>query len=254
MIKGSISSSAPLRLTDVQAETVSSFLKEHSAYVRSVGAENALSKRDCIDESLLSCFTLLRPLIKKSDSDLKKYLESLIGYSSIEEVYLAFDCLVMDNSIPDPQARVFKLLQDFMDVQRRSKDFDIPEASLLSRFAKAVKPAGLSQSLLTRVSDGLLSSLPSLVESLLEDLISLQRVSSWKRSSSNLTTSEPPIKKLDRGKVFKERLCFKCNEACHLANACPHRNKVESIRLLDVVDRTPSFLTNPLNGKKECYR
>ncbi|KAL0213273.1 hypothetical protein RCL1_006899 [Eukaryota sp. TZLM3-RCL] len=121
MIKGSLSSSAHLRLTDVQAESVSSFLKEHFAYVRYVGAENALSMQDCIDNSLLSCFTLLCPLIKKSDSELKKYLESLIGYSSIEEVYLAFDGLVMDNSIPDPQARVFKLLQDFMDVQRRSK-------------------------------------------------------------------------------------------------------------------------------------
>ncbi|KAL0218224.1 hypothetical protein RCL1_009072 [Eukaryota sp. TZLM3-RCL] len=221
-----------LKLTDVRAVSVLSFLEDYSTHVKSVGSDKVLPLRDCIAEDLMSCFSLLHPNVKKSDSELRKYLESLLGYNSIEEAYSALDALSMDDSIVDPQARVFQLLRELMVIQKRSKEFEIPDSCFLPRFAKAVRPKGLSLSLLCRISDGLLPTLATLVETTIDDLLSFERTLSWKRSSTSLS-SEPPLKKLDRGTVFKERRCFKCHEAGHPANVCPKKAKVEAIRFLN---------------------
>ncbi|KAL0217825.1 hypothetical protein RCL1_008674 [Eukaryota sp. TZLM3-RCL] len=245
------------RLTDVRAESVSRFFQEHSAYVKSVGAEHALSMRDCLGDGLLECICLLRPSTKKSDPELKRYLESLLSYSCIEDAYSAFDALSMDLSLKDPHSRVFKLLSEFLEIQRRSKGFGIPEKALLPRFAKAVRPLGVSLSLLTRISDDILPSLSNVVEATLADLIDFERCATWKRTSSSLkvlpgASLEPGIKRIDRGKAFKERLCFKCHQPGHLANVCTNP-KTETVRYLNFHEECPSNLSNPLSyfGKEK---
>ncbi|KAL0216965.1 hypothetical protein RCL1_007448 [Eukaryota sp. TZLM3-RCL] len=236
------------RLSDVRADSVTVFLKDYAAYVKSAGLD-ARNLRDCIEESLLECFYLLNPSLKKSDSELKRYLEGLTSYNSIEDAYLDLDALRMDLSISDPHARVFKLLQEFMGILRRSKVFGLSEKSLLPHFASAVKPYGLSQSLLSRISDGILSSLSGLVAATIADLTDFERVMSWKRPHSALKshTETPDVKRPRRSEVFSKKLCFKCNESGHYANECPkHTNRINFIAA-ESNDKAPAFISNPLS-------
>ncbi|KAL0217941.1 hypothetical protein RCL1_008790 [Eukaryota sp. TZLM3-RCL] len=251
----SVSSAICPRLVDVRAESVSFFLTDYSAHVKSAGVDQAMRLKDCVSEPLLDCISLLDPSVLKSDTNLRNYLVALTEYAKIEEAYAAYDSLAMDGAISDPTERVFHLLQEFLAIQKKAKDFGIPDSALLPRFAKAVRPRGLSQSLLTRISDGILSTLALLVETTLDDLLSLERSAGWKRTSASINSgvySEPPLNKVDRERVFKERLRFKCNQPGHLANSCHNKvEKIESIRYLNTnVSCPPPSLMNPLSLKR----
>ncbi|KAL0217221.1 hypothetical protein RCL1_007704 [Eukaryota sp. TZLM3-RCL] len=216
------------QLKDAYAENISTFLLEYSAYEKSVGVEvPAVPLRECIEESLLEGFELAEPKIRKSTAELKSFLRALSGFDSIEDAYSAFNALVMDESILEPRARVFKYLQQFNSVKNRASEYNIAEKALLRRFAKGVRPLGLSESLLLRIADDVLESFSELVESTLNDAVDFARTSGWKkRTSSSLDSVVPISKKGDhqefmknRSQALAQRLCFRCHKPGHVASA-----------------------------------
>ncbi|KAL0217429.1 hypothetical protein RCL1_008010 [Eukaryota sp. TZLM3-RCL] len=88
------------QLTDADAENISTFLLEYFVYEKSVGVEVPdVPLRECIEESLAEGFDLFEPQIRKSTAELKSFLRALSGFVSIEKAYLAFNALVMNESI-----------------------------------------------------------------------------------------------------------------------------------------------------------
>ncbi|KAL0221620.1 hypothetical protein RCL1_001474 [Eukaryota sp. TZLM3-RCL] len=134
---------------------------------------------------------------------------------------------------------------------------------MLVSFARGLYPKGSVDSLVSRIEDGIISSLADLFEISLDELTDLDRVRLWKQplpvsssagekrrigdsnfsSSSNLSSSSA---KFPRSKDLSERLCFKCHKPGHIASAC-RDTKAESVFLLS----TPHHISNPLSRSGE---
>ncbi|KAL0211999.1 hypothetical protein RCL1_005625 [Eukaryota sp. TZLM3-RCL] len=218
-------------------ESISGFLLEYSGFKDNAGAEIVPSMRDCTDGCLLEGLALVEPKVLKSDAELRKFLEARLSFSSVEEAYLALKAISIINSIHQIQARMFDYLQRFLVLRKQVAQFHFPDQRMLVSFARGLYPKGLVDSLVSRIEDGIISSLTDLFEISLDELTDLDRVRLWKQPlpvssfagekgelmiviSLLLATSLLPQLSSPDPKTFLKDFVFKCHKPGHIASAC----------------------------------
>ncbi|KAL0246412.1 hypothetical protein GEMRC1_007624 [Eukaryota sp. GEM-RC1] len=158
----------------------------------------------------------------------------------------------MDVRICEPSEQMNEYLRRFVRIRDRAESLSLPDKVLVKRFARGIRPKGLSGSLISRINDELITSLPEVISVASDELLDLSRVFSRLKKDSSVLDSLPAVESRNqqRSNDRKRDSCFKCHRPGHKANECSYTAKVESINCIIVDEPTHTFdnscYTNPI--------
>ncbi|KAL0239965.1 hypothetical protein GEMRC1_010073 [Eukaryota sp. GEM-RC1] len=242
----------PPKLATFTRNEIQTFLEEVDVYTSITDKKHQVTLRLMLDPVLLRSLHLSEPDLEASDEALLEYLKRQVQFSTYEEFNQTISGLRMDVRIGEPRERMNEYLRRFVRIRDRAESLSLPDKVLVKRFARGICPKGLSSSLISRINNELITSLPEVISVASDELLDLSRVSSWLKKDSSVLDSLPAVESRNqqRSNDRKRNICFKCHRSGHKANECSYTAKEESINSIIVDEPKHTFdnscYTNPI--------